>query len=98
MTTINRKERKSRRTKLGAALLAIAAVFAFVYILTMHIATAQSGNGYSSTQWGGMMSGHATGQNRTAECNQMMSSYGINQTVINSMDRAMSSVMMGMMQ
>ena len=55
----------------------------------------------------GMMSGYASNQNITTECNQMAASYGLNGTVIASMDKLMSnggmsqmmsSGMMGMVQ
>ena len=47
---------------------------------------------------GGMISGYTTNQNFTAECNQMVRSYGLNGTVIADMDKMMSSGTMGMMQ
>jgi hypothetical protein len=62
----------------------VIAAFAFTANASVQSVTA---NGWM----GSMMSNYTASQNFTAECNQMVGSYGLNGTVIAYMDKLMSS-------
>ncbi len=72
-------------------------VMAFVLIVAYAKAANTRTNIIQYENTTGMMSGGTTNQGMIAECNEIMHSYGLNQSVINAMQSMMSGGMMQMM-